>query len=450
MKLKPLILLIAMIAVCSAILCGCGKKDELKQITYTGRVVDSTNGLPMKDITTRITNGTVVRASMVTQQDGMFSLSVLFSDIDETFYLELLDKNGNSKKGELRAFEMSEYDYGDIPFSSATPVVETVSITSMTETSFSCKCNVVSQGNAPVTEKGLCWGTNIPTIDDHIVRYGSGEGIYICTVNEGINISTTTYYARAYAMNEYGVAYGEAIEINSSKLKYMSLPTVEYGGYTYHIYPDMGGMMWEQGVTACNNLSAYGFGDWYLPNKEEMLAIANSSNQLDKNYSYWSSDAYNGAYAFAIYYRQETWQITSGAGVSKSNIYHIIPVRKDNGDSYYGAPQKITSEADCETCNGWVWNNGVATIGRGDGTSFKYYERSFSFITKRSGDVVLEIKEYDPDYSSWVRLFYNDTSESFQQAKSTDFKKVSLGHVDNSQHVYICGINIIVTNVRIE
>lgn len=399
-------------------------------ITYKGRVVSQTGNLPMADVTVRITNGTVVRASMMTQADGVFSLSVVVREIDETYYLELLDKNGQSKKGQLRAFGATEYDYGDIPFSNATPEVEIVEIISITPNSFTIKCNATSSGNSPITEKGICWGTNIPTIDNNVVKNGSGVGIYTCTANggidissttyyacayakneygtaysevveinsnklidflpdiqtigitamtensftckcevkfqggtqvkergvcwstsiptisdnkeisgsgqgifyctiaKGINIQTTTYYARAYAINESGVAYGDVAEINSNKLEYFSLPTMRYAGYTYHIHPDLGAMSWSAGNQACENLVAYGYSDWYLPDAEELIAIAQNTEVLDKNMSYWTGNEPNVYWSWYVNYAGGAWGVYSLYQASRS-LYRIIPVRKD-------------------------------------------------------------------------------------------------------------------------
>lgn len=82
------------------VLFPCCQNVELDNgsITYKGRVITLTGNQPMSNITVRITNGTIVRASMVTQSDGLFRLSVLFSELDASFYLELVDQSGNSKK----------------------------------------------------------------------------------------------------------------------------------------------------------------------------------------------------------------------------------------------------------------------------------------------------------------------------------------------------------------
>lgn len=208
------------------------------------------------------------------------------------------------------------------------PSVETVGLTAMTTNSFTCKCNVKSQGKAIVTERGICWSTNIPTIENSTMQFGGGEGVYSCTVTN-LDFTNTTYYVRAYAINEYGIAYGEPVEVNSSRMAYFSLTTMEFGGYTYHIHPDMGGMQWQQGYEACENLVAYGFDDWFMPNKEEMLAIAELDNILDKDIVYWTSSSnggYYGGYYYCLYWSNFEWRKSD---YYSSNIYHVIPVRKD-------------------------------------------------------------------------------------------------------------------------
>ena len=214
------------------------------------------------------------------------------------------------------------------------PVVETVGLTAMTDNSFTCKCNVKSQGKAIVTERGVCWSTNIPTIYDNKKSFGSGEGLYSVTVSDAnIDINTTTYYVRAYAINEYGESYGEPVEVNSSRLAYFALPTMEYGGYTYHIHPDLGGMQWQQGYDACENLVAYGYDDWFMPNKEELYAISDATDILNQTDIYWSSSSSYSDSHYYLTFANENWWINGNGYYDKYrsdyNINHVIPVRKD-------------------------------------------------------------------------------------------------------------------------
>lgn len=380
---------------------GCLRSLEKEGITnttvYKGRVIDNSNK-PLSGIMVRITNGRLIHNSSSTNIEGMFEVIVDATKIDAEYYIQIGEDGSFVKRSSLKGFGLDIYDYGDIPFENINlPEVETLELTDMTPHSFVCKCNVLSQGASEITERGVCWSTNIPTIDDHREKSGTGEGVYSCTVSsntfdfnttiyyarayainkygaaygdiieinstklaefmalklptvetidltamtsnsftckcnvkskgaaivterglcwstsiptidhnrekagggEGeylctvtaatLNFSTTTYYARAYAINEYGVSYGEPVEINSSRLGYFSLPTMNYGGYTYHIHPDLGAMKWDQADAACKNLNVYGYDDWYIPNKEEMLAIAEKTNVLDKNKEYWTS-----------------------------------------------------------------------------------------------------------------------------------------------------------------
>lgn len=327
---------------------GCLRSLEKEGINpetiYKGRVIDAKNN-PLSGIMVRITNGSLIYNSVATGQDGIFQISVDISKIDRSYYIQV-GEGDMIKRSSLKGFGLDVYDYGDIPFVDVKlPDVETMGLIDVKATSFTCKCNVKSQGAAIVTERGVCWSTNIPTIDDNREKFGSGEGIFSCTVSsESININTTTYYARAYAINEHGVGYGDAVEINSSKMEYFALPSFEYGGYIYHVHPDMGGMQWGQGNTACLELTAYGFDDWFLPNKEELLAIGEQTDVLNMEYEYWScsqpgsyTNYHQTVYYYTDYYNPSYngWRCSAStpSGThwisSDKNIYRVIPVRKD-------------------------------------------------------------------------------------------------------------------------
>lgn len=316
---------------------GCLRSLEKEGISpetiYKGRVIDA-KGKPLYGIMVRITNGSLIYNSVSTGQDGIFQVSVDITKIDRTYYIQIGEEGSLVKRSSLKGFGQDVYDYGDIPFENINlPVVETVGVTDMTESSFVCKCNVKSKGGAIVTERGLCWSTNIPTVDDHTEKFGSGEGVYSCEV-KNLNISTTTYYARAYAINDYGIGYGDAVEINASMLAYFLLPSMEFGGYKYHIHPDLGGMQQQQGQRACEELVAYGFDDWFLPNKEELYAISEKTDVLDKSYIYWSSTgSFTDGSCYYLEYTESGWKISGGGYYdpyrSPSHVLRIVPVRKD-------------------------------------------------------------------------------------------------------------------------
>lgn len=67
--------------------------------------------------------------------------------------------------------------------------------------------NVTSQGNSPVTARGICWSTSPnPTINDTLTVDGSGTGGFTSQMTN--LLPQTTYYVRAYATNTSGTSYG--------------------------------------------------------------------------------------------------------------------------------------------------------------------------------------------------------------------------------------------------
>jgi len=74
--------------------------------------------------------------------------------------------------------------------------------------------NVVSDGGAEVTARGVVWSTaTSPTIDDNRTEDGTGSGAFVSNV---ANLeSNTTYYLRAYATNVAGTAYGNELSFTT-------------------------------------------------------------------------------------------------------------------------------------------------------------------------------------------------------------------------------------------
>ncbi|MBO4655088.1 MAG: choice-of-anchor J domain-containing protein [Bacteroidales bacterium] len=105
------------------------------------------------------------------------------------------------------------------------PTVSVVTL-SRTGTTVSMTGNVLSDGGAAVTERGVCWGTtqHPTTSSTHKVATGTGLGNF--TVSEDLTPGTT-YYIRAYAINSEGTAYGGEITF-VMPVPYV-LPTVNTG-----------------------------------------------------------------------------------------------------------------------------------------------------------------------------------------------------------------------------
>ncbi len=103
------------------------------------------------------------------------------------------------------------------------PVVLTSSASTITGNSAMVGANVVTPIGGEATARGVCYSTSEnPTLDDLVVESGSGAGDFIATLSSLSN--STTYYARAFATNHKGTAYGN--EITFTTLGAMVLPTI--------------------------------------------------------------------------------------------------------------------------------------------------------------------------------------------------------------------------------
>ena len=94
------------------------------------------------------------------------------------------------------------------------PVVTTSSATNISFTSATIDGTVTDDGGASVTERGVVYSTTPnPTTSNSKVVSGSGKGSFTCNLS---NLQAgTTYYVRAYAVNEKGTAYGEVLSFKT-------------------------------------------------------------------------------------------------------------------------------------------------------------------------------------------------------------------------------------------
>jgi uncharacterized protein (TIGR02145 family) len=104
------------------------------------------------------------------------------------------------------------------------PILTTTSITSVTTISASSGGNITSDGGASVTTRGICWNTSgNPTVADTKTTNGSGTGVFSSNIT-GL-AAGTTYYARAYATNSTGTAYGNELSFTTLSIIIPTLTT---------------------------------------------------------------------------------------------------------------------------------------------------------------------------------------------------------------------------------
>ena len=210
-----------------------------------------------------------------------------------------------------------------------TPTLTTTIVSSIAETSATSGGNVTSDGGASVTAYGVCWNTSSnPTTSNNTTNDGSGTGSFSSSIT-GL-IASTSYYVRAYATNIQGTSYGNQVSFTSSTPPVVSVGDSHQGGIVFYILQsgDAGydanvqhGLIVSvfeinssnkdteygckytlnntgsaigtgaantaailatcstSGIAAklCDDYSAGGYSDWYLPSELEMVELYNAS-----------------------------------------------------------------------------------------------------------------------------------------------------------------------------
>lgn len=97
------------------------------------------------------------------------------------------------------------------------PTVNTLGFNNIYNTGASISGEIVRDGGSAVTQRGVCWSTSQnPTISDNSTNNGTGIGSFTSSLTD-LNVGTT-YYIRAYAINEVGTAYGNQISLTTTNI----------------------------------------------------------------------------------------------------------------------------------------------------------------------------------------------------------------------------------------
>jgi hypothetical protein len=131
-------------------------------------------------------------------------------------------------------------DSSDTVFSIITlPTVTTAEVTNITADTARGGGSISSNGFTVVTERGVCWNIeSTPTIAHHTVHAGSGTGSFTGEIS-GL-LPGVVYYARAYAINLAGTAYGNEVSFKTL----VPLPADERA-FLVDFYNATGGDSWD-------------------------------------------------------------------------------------------------------------------------------------------------------------------------------------------------------------
>lgn len=260
----------------------------------------------------------------------------------------------------FRVRAVRDYEVSDVP------TVATSAPTNVTSQSATCGGEVTSDGGQSVTKRGICYGTSSnPSLSDgHVEDNNSGLGTFTCELTD--LSPSTKYYVRAYATNSKGTAYGVQKEFTTAAL---GPATFEYAGTTYYVHPEVGEMSWQSAKDYCNNLTFAGYSDWYLPSKDELMALyvyRLSIGGFDYGYysQYWSSTEYENDASIAWYQEFSTGY----QDVCDKSIYNRVrPIRRDGGGTTPVKPTVTTNmpsnvSNNSASCGGNVTSDGGASI----------------------------------------------------------------------------------------
>lgn len=177
------------------------------QVTDNGSATVTSRGICWSSEGTPTIDDSCAEASSV-QGSGVFTAS-LTDLVDNTSYA-------------VRAYAISEVDTGygnDITFTTLqaeVPLVRTgAEYAAGSKTAF-VTGEVISNEGYEITERGVCWSLQPePEISDNMQSHGENAGMYLSRIPD--LQSDTTYFVRAYAVNNKGTGYGEQIAVNTIK-----------------------------------------------------------------------------------------------------------------------------------------------------------------------------------------------------------------------------------------
>ncbi len=290
------------------VLCGfssCGESATQYLAIYNGKVVNVYTDEPFADVDVKVTNGDKIHSMTKTLDDGTFSIEVRLNEINKDYYILVGNAKMETKKIEIPAYGAGQYNVGTIMVKGPTeaPVVETTTVRVDSKTLLFCEGSVIESGEASVTDRGVCWGTSTPTIEnDKKISCGSGKGGFSCSV-EVTDVHAKNYYIRAYATNKYGTSYGETIMIDHRNP--YDLPIVEEGKVKWMVLPyDLdNAVMYDPDSPSsntaqieCETLDAYDYNDWNLPTISILELLYRYKDEIGgfSDQVYWSSSARDG------------------------------------------------------------------------------------------------------------------------------------------------------------
>lgn len=214
----------------------------------------------------------------------------------------------------------SSTNSNEVAVTTSTPIVAPTLITtlpsSITTIAASSGGDISSDGGAPVTARGIVWGTSAnPTIElTSKTTDGSGPGNFSSSIHS--LIPSSSYFVRAYATNSIGTAYGNELSFTTSSFSSIELNVQDFNvtdidGNVYQTVKNC-----DQTWTKTNlNVSKYRNGD-IIPEIKDPSQWATLTTGA---WCYYNNDSATGA----IYGKLYNWYAVNDQRGLAPIGYHI-------------------------------------------------------------------------------------------------------------------------------
>lgn len=156
------------------------------------------------------------RLYSTTEENGFAYALAGLSSSTTYYYCAYAENAGGIATGEVLSFTTAS--------ETAAPTVGATTVSGITTNGAVLTAEIVSDEGSDITGKGFCYSstTTTPTIEDGIAA-STADGLHIAATLSGL-AAATTYYVRAYAINDGGTGYGSVQSFTT--LMQASVPAV--------------------------------------------------------------------------------------------------------------------------------------------------------------------------------------------------------------------------------
>ena len=242
--------------------------EAITPLYYTADISTVLNcNAPFKDVyvqySTHVDFADYQVRQMTPGKKGSYSIALSDLEPDVTYYVRYEISNNISS---LCSKEHSKFR----TMALSAPVLSTV----LDSTSITCNSAVVGgkiilNGGLNITERGVVYGVGEdPTIDNDLVMYEQAQDLFVCEI-QGLEV-VTPYYARAYAKNTLGVAYGESVRFETLST-IATMDSIAVSAITANTAKISAGVLVDGGSTITKRGVCYGESE--MPSIEDSVVI---------------------------------------------------------------------------------------------------------------------------------------------------------------------------------